>query len=234
MDKGLLYGVGVGPGDSELITLKAIRILKEVDIIAVPKSKYESNGTAFNIAKDYIENKTIIELIFPMSFNKEELYKSWQVSAQTVMDLLDLGKDIAFITLGDPTIYSTFMYLNKIITDSGYKTIIVSGITSFCACAAEANLNLGENNDSIVIIPSASNIDDLETKLDSFETIILMKFRKNFEQIKKLLKVKDLIKNTVIVEKCTMKDQRIYRDIESLEEDKLEYFSTMIINKRRI
>lgn len=234
MDRGLLYGVGVGPGDSELITLKAVRILKEVDIIAVPKSKYESNSTAFDIVKDYIENKKIIELIFPMSFDKEELYKSWQVSADIVMKSLDLGKNIAFITLGDPTIYSTFMYLNKIIVSSGYKTIIIPGITSFCACAAETGINLGENNDSIIIIPSASDIGDLEKKLDSFQTVILMKFRKNFEEIKKFLKAKDLIKNTVIVEKCTMTDQKVYRDIENLNKDKLEYFSTMIINKRMV
>lgn len=233
MDKGVLYGIGVGPGDPELLTLKAIKILKAVDIIAVPKSKSDKDSVALNIVKDYIDNKPIIELVFPMIFDKEKLNSDWNKAADLVTTYLANNQNVAFITLGDPTIYSTFIYLNKLVINKGYKTLIIPGIPSFCACSAEAMISLAENNESISIIPSASNMNELITKINEFDTVILMKFRKNFNQIKDIVSENKSI-HAIIVENCTMNSQKIYRDIQKIHEADLSYFSTMIITKRVI
>lgn len=233
MDKGVLYGIGVGPGDSELLTLKAIKILKAVDIIAVPKSKSDKDSVALNIVKDYINNKPIIELVFPMIFDKENLNSDWNKAADLVTAYLANNQNVAFITLGDPTIYSTFIYLNKLVINKGYKTLIIPGIPSFCACSAEAMISLAENNETISIIPSASNMNELITKINELDTVVLMKFRKNFNQIKDILSENKSI-HAIIVENCTMNSQKIYRDIQKIHESDLGYFSTMIITKRVI
>lgn len=225
---GILYGVGVGTGNPELITLKALNILKEVDIIAVPKTKNEADSTALNIVKEYISNKQILELIFPMTLDTNKLNEHWEKSTNIITNLLDQNKNIAFITLGDPTIYSTYMYLNNKITNLGYKTVIIPGITSFCSAAAVLNTSLAENNENIAIV---SDIDNLELTLQQFDTIILMKFKNNFNIIKNLLIKKNLYSKTIIVEKCTMENQKIHTNIKDINSDDLSYFSIMIIKK---
>lgn len=229
MYKGTLYGISVGPGDYDLITLKAHKILNSVDIIAVPKSDTNSNSIALSIIENHIQGKEILELIFPMSCDTELLNKSWNEAAKKIINLLDNNKDVAFITLGDISIYSTFTYINKIISNLGYKVVIVPGVTSFCASASQAQISLAENNDSIIIIPTAINAEQLEHNINNFDTVILMKFRKNFEQIKNLLKSKGLKNNAIVVEKCCMKDEKIYTDIDKI--NSLNYLSTMIIKK---
>ncbi len=229
MNKGTLYGVSLGPGSYDLITLRAEKILNLVDTIAVPKSKSDSQSNAFNIIKNHIHNKKILELIFPMSFDKKLLSNSWNESAKKIIHLLEDNKDVAFIALGDISIYSTFTYINNIISDLGYNTVIVPGVTSFCAASAAAKINLGENNDSIIVIPTAKNINELEKNIDDFKTVVLMKFNKNFNQIKELLEAKGLTNKTVIVEKCCMEDEKIYTNINEIKD--LNYFSIMIIKR---
>lgn len=229
MCKGTLYGISIGPGDYDLITLKAHKILNSVDIIAVPKSDTNSNSIALSIIENHIQDKKMLELIFPMSCDTELLNKNWNESAKKIINLLDNNKNVAFITLGDISIYSTFTYINKIISNLGYKVVIVPGVTSFCASAAQAKISLAENNDSIIIIPTAINVEQLEQSINSFDTIILMKFKKNFGQIKNLLKSKGLKNNTIVVEKCCMEDEKIYTDIDKISS--LNYLSTMIIKK---
>lgn len=229
MMSGTLYGVGVGPGDPELITLKAVRILEKADFLAIPRTSAEKDSLALSIVNGVLRSKKeIIELVFPMSFDKKLLQNSWEKAVEGVKQKLDEGLDVAFITLGDPTVYSTYMYIHKTLKDMGYATEIIPGITSFCASAARAGISLGENSDTIAILPSAYECENLDNVLDSFDNIVLMKVSKNMDKLKEKLKEKNLLEKTLLVSKCGFHDERIEYDIEKIDE-KLSYFTTMII-----
>jgi precorrin-2/cobalt-factor-2 C20-methyltransferase len=229
---GKLYGVGVGPGDPELLTLKAKRILEQVDYIAIPKTAADKKSLALTIAEGAIgKQKDILELLFPMSYDEQTLEKSWKVAIVQIKEKLDAGKSVAFITLGDPTVYSTYIYTHKVLKQEGYETEIVPGITSFCASAARVGVSLGENKETIAIVPSAYECDNLEEILNSFDSVVLMKVSKNLPQLLEKLRAKGLIEKTVLVSRCGLEDELIEFDIESLDGNKLSYFTTMIIKK---
>jgi precorrin-2/cobalt-factor-2 C20-methyltransferase len=230
--KGKLYGIGVGPGDPELMTIKAKRILENADYIAIPKTSTEKASQALTIAEGVLESrKELLELLFPMSFDEKILEESWKTAMVQVREKLDSGKDIAFITLGDPTVYSTYMYLHKVLKHEGYETEIVPGITSFCASAARAGISLGENKETIAVVPSAYECENLGDILDGFDNIVLMKVSKNLSKLKEELKVKGLLDKTVLVSKCGLSDEIIEFDLDKFAGDKLSYFTTMIIKK---
>lgn len=130
MSEGLLYGVGIGPGDSELLTLKALKILKENRVLAVPQTKGENN-TALDIVSQVLDisDKEILYINFPMTTDKELLKESHKKSAQLISSYLNKGENVVFISLGDISIYSTFGYINSIIKDMGYKTVMIPGNT---------------------------------------------------------------------------------------------------------
>lgn len=229
---GKLYGIGVGPGDPELITLKAKRILEQVDYIAIPKTGADKRSLALTIAEGIIEKeKKILELHFPMSYDEKTLADSWKVAIIQLKEKLDEGSNVAFITLGDPTVYSTYIYTHKTLKQEGYYTEIIPGITSFCASAARVGISLGENKESIAVIPSAYECENLDEVLDTFDTVVLMKVSKNLPQLKEKLKAKGMLDKAVLVSKYGLKDEVIEFDIDSLDGDKLSYFTTMILKK---
>ena len=151
--KGILYGVGVGPGDKRFLTLAAVETLKKAQVIAVPDTGGEK--TAMNIVSEFIEGKEILYCDMPMTRDAERLKAGHNSSAQAIINKLDEGLDVAFITLGDPCIYSTYMYVHRIILDRGYEAEIISGVTSFCAAAAALNISLCDGGDALHIIPSS-------------------------------------------------------------------------------
>lgn len=130
--KGKLYGVGVGPGDPKLMTYKAVETIQKCQVVAVPKSG-DSEQVALNIAKEFIKNQTLIDCYMPMIRDKEALRKQHEEVASELKGYLDKGQDIAFLTLGDPTIYSTYMYIHRLIKEMGYETEIIPGISSICS-----------------------------------------------------------------------------------------------------
>lgn len=230
--KGKLFGIGVGPGDPELLTLKAKRILEEVDYIAIPKTASEKESTALEIVRGVVaQPKEIIELIFPMSFDEKLLDDSWNSAIAEVKTKLDEGKSIAFITLGDPTVYSTYMYVHKVLRREGYTIEVVPGITSFCASAARVGVSLGENRESIAVVPSVYECENLGEVLDSFDNIVLMKVAKSLPKLKEMLKAKGLLDKAALVSKCGFEDEVVEFDIEKAAKEKFSYFTTMIIKK---
>jgi len=233
--KGKLYGIGVGPGDPELVTLKAKRLLREVDCVAIPKTATEKESLALSIVSGLIEEKKdILDLLFPMSFNERLLEDSWNKAVEEVMSRLDAGKDVAFITLGDPTVYSTYMYLHKILKQQGYETEIVPGITSFCASAARAGISLAENRESLAVVPSAYDCRDIDDILDNFENIVLMKISRKFSALREKLIEKGLHDKAVLVSKCGLEGEMIEFDLGKVNEEALSYFTTMIIKKNGV
>lgn len=227
MEKGTLYGVGVGPGDKELITVKAINVLKMADIIAFANAK-SGNNKAYDIVKEHIEGKEIIYIDMPMIKDKIELEKSHKAGAETIITYLDMGKNVAFATLGDVSIYSTYMYIHRIITSYGYNTIIIPGVTSFSASAARLNMSLCDGDTPLIIIPA--NYKDNKELLSLNATKVLMKSGSKLEQVKKEIEELGLIDNTFMVENCGMEQEKIYYDFSRVE-GKTSYFSLIIVKE---
>ena len=155
--RGKIYGIGVGPGDPELMTLKAVRLIREADVIAIPGKDRES-CTAYQIASGAvpeIKDKEIILVVFPMTKNETVLRESHEAAVQSLTALMDQGKTIAFLTLGDVTIYSTYGYVHQKLLSLGYESILVNGVPSFCAAAAKLGISLGEKAEAIHILPGS-------------------------------------------------------------------------------
>lgn len=205
MKTAKLYGVGVGPGDKELITLKAVRIIKECDAVAVPLMKNGSR-TAYDIAAEFTKGKRIIELNMPMSKKFGELDKNYEASADVIEAELKNGISVAFLTLGDPTVYSTYMRIDRIIRSRGYETEIIPGITSFCAAAARLSMPLCERDEALVVLPASYDIDKgMELK----GTKVLMKSSRAIGAVMEKLREKELLDNSVVVENCGMENEKI-------------------------
>lgn len=224
--KGIAYGVGVGPGDPELLTLKAVRLIKETEIIAVP-GKNPRETVAYKIAVQAVpelENKTLVPLHMPMSTDMEVLKKSHRECADTMAAYLEKGENVVFLTLGDASVYCTFTYLQPLLKQKGFETRLVSGITSFCAAAARLNVPLSEWGEEIHIIPASHRQNALP---DYPGTCVLMKSASHMKETKELLKKSG--KMVLAVENCSMPGEKIYNSLKEIPDD-AGYF-TLILAK---
>lgn len=223
--KGKLYGVGVGPGDPELLTLKALRLIKEAPVIAVPGTVPE-NTVAYRIvvqAYPELAEKELLPIDMPMTKDHAKLRESHEKGAKAVAAVLDQGKDVVFLTLGDTTVYSTYLYVHHRVEEMGYDTEIVSGITSFCAVAARLNIGLVEKHEELHVIPASYQIDEA---LQLPGTKVLMKAGKKMAEVKAT--IKRLGASAVMIENCGMPNEKIYRSVDEIPED-AGYYSLIII-----
>ena len=236
---GTLYVIGVGPGDPELLTLKAVRILRAVKCICVPKGREEGSSMALNIIKKIInmDDKEMIEAYFPMrktkgSAHARELDTKWNETVETVLSILNKGADMAFITIGDPTIYSTFFYLyDRLLEINPLLSIeIIPGISSITASAAQAGISLGLADVRIAVLP-ATYANDIGMVLEHFDTVILMKVHKVFDQVLAMLDASGLTGKALYISRTGMDDEQVVRDIGTLRGKELNYFSMVIIKK---
>lgn len=258
---GKLYVVGIGPGDPELMTVKAVRILKQAPCIFVPKGREEGSSLALSILQKALslEGKEIVEAYFPMkktmgnaectlhsrralvntgvhgvrSDEARKLDSQWNSIAEDVLRRVDTGVDAAFITIGDPGIYSTFFYLyDRLLERKPSLAIeIVPGISSINAAAARAGMYLGLGNDRIAVLP-ANYLDSLEETLTKFDTVVLMKVNKVFDTVRNTLLKMNLASKAVYIARTGMDDERVYRDIGKVRDEDLNYFSLVIVRKR--
>ena len=227
-EKGKLIGIGVGPGDTELLTLKAAKTLKSVPVRFSPKSSKEKESIALSIVKPVLEERKdykrlmLVEPIFPMIEDKEELEKIWDSASELIAQYLDTGRDVAFITLGDPSVFSTYSYVQKRLIDR-YEIETIPGITSFTACAAARNKALVEQNDILSVVPK---IDDrIEDVLEYSDSIVLMKASRNTSDLEASIEEKNRPKEIYSVQNCTRENEKI---IEGFSNEK-PYLTTTII-----
>ena len=235
---GKLYGVGVGPGDPELMTLKALRVIRDANVIVVPGEKpresiawkiaakaVEAAGEAEADGKgaEFFEKKEILPVPMPMTKDPEALEQAHAEGTAIIKNLLDAGKTVAFLTLGDPTIYSTYLYVHKRIGAMGYETEIINGIPSFCAAAAAVNNGLTEQKEMLHLIPGSY---DTKEALQLPGTKVLMKAGKQIGKVKKELE--NCGKEAVMVENCGMPNEHIYSTVEEIPEG-AGYYSLFII-----
>ncbi len=235
-----LYVIGIGPGDPELLTLKAVRIIKEVSCICVPKGREEGSSLALGIVSKAVDltGKEIIEAHFPMIKTKPpaehlvSLDAKWSEITENIIRYLNKGVDIAFLTLGDPSIYSTFFYLydRLLAIKSGLKIVIIPGVSSINASAAAAALSLGLADEKIAILP-ATYTDNLTEILHDFDAVVLMKTNKGFEKIIKTLDNLNLLEKTTYISRLGMEGEIITRDIRGIKKDDISYFSILIVKK---
>lgn len=229
--KGKLYGLGVGPGDPELMTLKAVRLIRECGVVAVPASGRETN-VAFEIARGAvpeIETKELLEVSMPMIRDESKLKESHDRAAEAVIGELEKGKDVVFLTLGDPSIYSTYIYVHDRVGAKGYETEIVPGIPSFCAVSARLNEGLTEASEALHIIPAS--YEGLEEALLLKGTKVLMKSGKSIGKVKALLQNRENPPSVKMVERCGMQGERIFERLEDLDEE-AGYFSILIVKDK--
>lgn len=236
---GRLNVIGIGPGDPELLTIKAVRIIKGSNVLCVPKGREEGTSLALSIVEKAVEldGKEIIEAYFPMRKTKdkrgsEELDVKWNETVEAINDKLTKGIDVAFLTLGDPTIYSTFFYLYEKLLEAvpDLNIEIIPGVSSINASASRLNMSLGLGNDRIAVLP-ANYMGDLQTTLETFDTVVLMKVNKVFNEILDLLSRMGLVENAKCISRAGMKDEKIFENIREIKEEELNYFSVVIVRK---
>lgn len=235
---GTFYGVGVGPGDPELLTVKAVNVLKSAQVIAVPRSSDSSSdgaSQALLIAKQAVdlEGKELMELLFPMTKDKDALKSARREAGAKVALALDSGRSVAFITLGDPLFYSTFSYLLPFVRElaPGARVKVVPGITSYSAAVSTALVPLAEADEKVMIVPAAYDIDEVRGLLDSFDTLVLMKVNRIFDRLLDLLVSTGLDDKAFLVSRAGWPEEKVVSDIKSLRGAKLDYFSTLIVKK---
>ena len=245
---GTFTGAGVGPGDPELMTLKAVRAIRECSVIAVPVSdnsleapvcekagtesqykEYLDRCVAFGIARGAVpevEKKDRIFLPMPMIKEKDKLRNIHDMDADAVAEILEQGKDVVFLTLGDPTVYSTCMYVHKRLKRKGYPTELVPGIPSFCAAAARMDISLAENRQEVHILPASYQI---EKGLELPGTKVLMKAGRKMSDVKQILMEKGL--EAEMVENCGMENEKVYLSAEEIPEQ-AGYYSLLIVKEK--
>ena len=231
MKKGKFYGIGVGVGDPENITVKATKKLHEVDVIVLPEAKSGEGSTAFNIVREYL--KPGVEqmfLEFPMIKDVEARKVFRKNNADKVSAELEKGKNVAFLTIGDPMTYSTYTYVLEHIADD-VEVETIAGITSFNSIAARLNVPLMIGDEDLKVV-SVNRKTDIYKEIENNDNLVLMKISRNFEKIKKAIIETGNKENAVIVSDCGKDNEVVYWDIQSVEE--VPYFSTMILKKKGV
>lgn len=228
--KGKLYGVGIGPGDPELLTLKAVKIIEQSDIIAVPGGS--DSKLAYNTVQNFIKDKEIIICEFSMNPDIALRTKYRKEIFKQICEILSTGKNIAFLTIGDPTIYSTYMYIHNMIKDTGYRTEIISGIPSFIATAGRLNSSLCQGEELLHIIPS-SKIDKEQIKeyLNFQGNKVFMKSGRNLKVLLDTLNDEG-VKDVKIIEKCCLEGEQIFNNIDQVKNiSEIGYFTIVIVKE---
>lgn len=227
---GKLIGIGVGVGDPELLTIKAVKALKEADAVILPRANTKSYSTAFEIAKEYMrEDIEKIYADFTTVDDDKEREEDRLQYAKVVNDCIKAGKNVAFITIGDPMTFSTFVYvMNLLEKDVAIETI--PGITSFASISARLNTPLVMGDETLKIVPISKET-NIEEEINSSNNLVFMKITRNLERLKIAFKKTNQLKNTVLISNCGKCDEKIIYDIENVTKEDISYFSTILLKK---
>jgi len=231
---GTLYGLGVGPGDPELLTVKAFRMLKEAPVIAYPKKRKGSKSYAHRIIDVYITpgEKEMLGLVFPMTKDPEILEREWSHTVDLVWDKLKTGKDVAFVTEGDPLLYSTFIHMMNLMKERYPEVNIqtVPGISSINGAASRLGIALAEGDDHVAIIPARDDYEAMKKAIVENDCVIFIKVAKVIDLMLNILRELDLLEKASVVTKVTS-DEEIIWDIRELDRAELEYLTLMVVRK---
>ena len=231
--KGKLYGIGVGPGNPDLMTLRAKELLEKAQVIAYPVKKLGEEGVALNIISQRVDvkGKEVVELLFSMNPDDEVRKKCRAEAMEKICGLLDQGKDIAMVTLGDVAVYSTYMYIDRDIQARGYETEVVPGIPSFCHGAALARLPLMIGEESVAVVSLAKrNNENAEKVLDAVDNLVIMKAFASIPAIVEMLDKRNIpLANATVMSNIGMEDEYLGPLDPNRE---YGYFTTVLIKKK--
>lgn len=229
-----LYGVGLGPGDPGLVTLKAKQILDKVDVVFAPRGSEEGSSLARTIVESVTETKKkFVELTFPMTTDKIILNKYWINAARMIAQEIQKGKEVAFVTIGDPFIYSTYTYLLKTLKSNfkGIDVETVPGVTAFNAASCRLQFPLVEGSQKLAVLPVTASLNGLRQALTEFDTVVLMKVGAKLNKVVCLLKELGLVNRAVLISRVGHKDEKIIRNLALLRDKKAGYLSVILVRK---
>ena len=227
-----MYGISVGTGDPELITVKGLRILQTSQVVAFPSGINNRQGIARSIVECWLKpEQTLLPLEFPYLQDEQKLIDAWKKAAERVWQYLKQGIDVSFACLGDVSFYSTFTYLAQTLQEfySDVKIETIPGVCSMMAIASVLEIPLTVNRQKLVVLPALYSVEELKTALNWAEVIVLLKVSSVYEQVWQILHSRNLLSSSSIVEKATFADRKIYRDLSHLSKLELSYFSILLI-----
>jgi precorrin-2/cobalt-factor-2 C20-methyltransferase len=235
---GQLYAVGVGTGDSELLTLKAARLIQEADVVAIPeKNKGKADSFAWEIVNGALPEEAITGercfLHFPMTRDASVNVPAWRAAAMTILDRLKQGKSVVFVTEGDPSVFSTWAYIQEELDEIAPEIvpIIVPGITSITAVPAATKIPLADGMERFCVVPATYGIESLDTLVKEFDTIMLIKAGRMIPQLSAKLKQLGLSDTATYVSHASTDKQEIYHDLDQVPEEH-RYFSMVQLSIR--
>jgi len=230
--RGKLYGVSVGPGDPELLTLKAKRTIEECDVIAYPVRVPGERSVALSIIEGVVDvsQKRVSELVFQMSSDKAVRASNYSDAMDELTSQLDHGYSVCMITLGDAAVFSTFMRVGKDIENKGYEMEVIPGVPSFCDGAARARIPLVIGDEGLAVVSAAGGSDIFRTALDEFDNVVIMKAYGSIERISEKIGGLDKTPDVFVVSNVGLEDQYIGPLDKSR---KYGYFTTVIVKKQK-
>jgi precorrin-2/cobalt-factor-2 C20-methyltransferase len=231
---GTLYGIGVGPGDPEWMTVKAVRVLSTCRHVCVPKSALTADSVALEIARNYLRPDAVVhEQAYPMTADPNVLQEHWRRAAGEVREILARGEDCCFLTLGDALLYSTYIYLLRELQalEPGVKVVTVPGVTAFSAAAALTNQPLGEGKQLLTIVPASDDLEQFAAALDRGGTVVLMKVGRRLARVLDELEARGLLDQAIFVSRAGLPQQRVETDVRRLRglPDEAGYLSILIV-----
>ncbi len=231
---GTFYGIGVGPGDPELITLKALRVLERVPHIFASCSTKNNYSLALNIVRSHLNGAGLEHLPFPMTRDAQVLEEAWDRNARRVLEVLASGSDAAFVTLGDPLTYSTYGYLLKTLKrlQPEVRIITIPGITSYNAAAALTHIPLTEGEESFYVVSGARGAARLREVIDTADNIVMLKTYRHFDDIYRALEELNLLDRATCISLCGLEGETVVEDLRHLKGQRLPYLSMIIIKKK--
>ncbi|BAL83412.1 putative precorrin-2 C(20)-methyltransferase [Selenomonas ruminantium subsp. lactilytica TAM6421] len=230
---GIFYGIGVGPGDPELLTVKAIKAIEQVDVLIAPKTEKKDGSVALSVAKPYLKKDVeIVYQVFPMVKGfAENSTDAWEANKQEILELLNAGKNVAFLTIGDPMFYSTYIYVFRLLENAGVEIKTIPGIPAFAAIGSQLGYPIVEGDDVLSIIPATASPEKVEKAMQAADNVVLMKVYKNFEEVADMLDQNEMAEQAVLVSRAGLDDEKIIYDVVAHKKDKLNYLSTILTRK---
>ncbi|MFC6169953.1 cobalt-factor II C(20)-methyltransferase [Loigolactobacillus jiayinensis] len=227
------YGIGVGPGDPELLTVKATQRIKKLDVLYTPLAHHGGISVAEKIAQPYLPTTLEIkQRHFPMVKDLATKEKSWAAIAAEIVSDVQAGHDVGFLTLGDPSVYSTYSYILERVQDQ-IEVETIAGISSFSQIAASLSLPLMLDDELLTVVPATTDEATLKSALDLNDNLVIMKVATHWQMVYRLLADANLLEHAIVVANASMAQQAITPVSQLTAASKLPYFATMLVKKHQ-
>ena len=234
-DCGTLYGVGVGPGDPELVTVKAYRLMQTAPVIAYPKKRMGEKSYALEIVELYVDpgDKTMLGLVFPMTKDEGVLRREWADTVERVWSHLSEGRDVVFVTEGDPMLYSTFIHMSRMMREQHPEASVrsVPGVSSVHAAASSLGVALADGDETVANVPASGDREAMRRALLANDCVVFIKVAKVLDDVLGMLDELQLLDRAMVCSKVTSSSERIWRNVRELRGASLNYLTLMVVRK---